>query len=60
MTENKDAYMAMLDKSDEELRQGKVVIKTMKELEAMAVEWAKTFFAEDKITVKACPGHYEA
>lgn len=59
MTENKDAYMAMLDKSDEELRQGKVVIKTMKELEAMAAEWAKTFFAEDKITVKACGGHYE-
>ena len=30
--------MAMLDKSDEELRQGKVVIKTMDELEAMATE----------------------
>ena len=51
--------MAMLDKSDEELRQGKVVTKTMDELEAMAGEWAKTFFAEDKITVKACGGHYE-
>ena len=25
----------------------------------MAAEWAKTFFAEDKITVKACGGHYE-
>ena len=51
--------MAMLDKNDEELRQGKVVIKTMKELEALAAEWAKTFFTEDKITVKACGGHYE-
>ena len=30
--------MAMLDKSDEELHQEKVVIKTMKELEAMAAE----------------------
>lgn len=30
--------MAMLDKNDEELRQGKVVIKTMKELETMAAE----------------------
>ena len=59
MTENNASYMAMLDKSDEELRQEKVVIKTMKELEAMATEWAKTFFTEDKITVKACGGHYE-
>jgi len=30
--------MAMLDKSDKELRQGKVVIKTMKELETMVAE----------------------
>jgi len=51
--------MAMLDKSDKELRQGKVVIKTMKELETMVAEWAKTFFAEDKITVKVCGGHYK-
>ena len=28
-------YLAMLDKSDEELEAGKVVVKTMKELEAM-------------------------
>ena len=28
-------YLAMLDKSDEELKAGKVVIKTMEELEAM-------------------------
>ena len=59
MTENNTAYMAMLDKSDKELRQGKVVIKTMKELETMVAEWAKTFFAEDKITVKVCGGHYK-
>lgn len=31
-------YLKMLDKSDEELRQGKVVVKTMEELEAMAAE----------------------
>ncbi len=28
-------YLAMLDKSDEELKVGKVVVKTMEELEAM-------------------------
>ena len=28
-------YLAMLDKSDEELKAGKVVVKTMEELEAM-------------------------
>lgn len=28
-------YLAMLDKSDEELKNGKVVVKTMEELEAM-------------------------
>ena len=35
---NNAAYLAMLDKSDEQLRQGKVVVKTMDELEAMAAE----------------------
>ncbi len=35
---NNAAYLAMLDKSDEQLRQGKVVVKTMEELEAMAAE----------------------
>ncbi|MCM1282910.1 MAG: hypothetical protein NC180_00940 [Muribaculaceae bacterium] len=28
-------YLAMLDQSDEELKAGKVVVKTMEELEAM-------------------------
>ena len=28
-------YLAMLDKSDEELKAGKVIVKTMEELEAM-------------------------
>ena len=28
-------YLAMLDKSDKELRDGKVVVKTMEDLEAM-------------------------
>ena len=32
------AYSAMLEKSREQLREGKVVIKTMSELEAMAKE----------------------
>ena len=36
---NNAAYLAMLDKSEEELRQGKVIVKTMEELEAMAAEW---------------------
>ena len=31
-------YLAMLDKSDQQLREGKVIIKTMEELEAMAAE----------------------
>lgn len=35
---NNAAYLAMLDKSDEQLRQGKVVVKTMEELEAIAAE----------------------
>ena len=35
---NNAAYLQMLNKSDEELRQGKVVVKTMEELEAMAAE----------------------
>ena len=30
-------YLAMLDKSDEELKSGKVVVKTMEELEAMEI-----------------------
>ena len=32
------AYLAMLDESDRQLREGKVVVKTMEELEAMAEE----------------------
>lgn len=35
---NNAAYLEMLDKSDEQLREGKVVVKTMEELEAMAAE----------------------
>ena len=35
---NNAAYLKMLDKSNEELRQGKVVVKTIEELEAMAAE----------------------
>lgn len=31
-------YLAMLDKSDQQLREGKVIVKTMEELEAMAAE----------------------
>lgn len=31
----KAEYFAMLDKSDEDLKEGRVVIKTMEELEAM-------------------------
>ena len=31
-------YLAMLDRSDQQLKEGKVVIKTMEELEAMAAE----------------------
>ena len=31
-------YLAMLDESDRQLREGRVVIKTMEELEAMAEE----------------------
>lgn len=37
-TKNNAAYLAMLDKSDEQLRQGKVVVKTMEELEAIEAE----------------------
>lgn len=33
---NNAAYLKMIDKSDEELRQGKVVVKTMEELEGKA------------------------
>ncbi|WP_407428024.1 type II toxin-antitoxin system Phd/YefM family antitoxin [Treponema sp.] len=32
------AYLAMLDKSDRDLQEGRVVVKTMEELEAMAAE----------------------
>lgn len=31
-------YLAMLDRSDQQLREGKVIVKTMEELEAMAAE----------------------
>ncbi len=31
-------YLSMLDKSDEQFHQGKVIRKTMEELEAMAAE----------------------
>ena len=31
-------YLAKLDRADEQIRQGKVVVKTMEELEAMAEE----------------------
>ena len=34
---NNAAYTAKLDRADEQLRQGKVVYKTMEELEAMAL-----------------------
>ncbi len=33
-----DEYLAMLDKSREEIKQGKVVVKSLEELEAMADE----------------------
>ena len=32
-------YLAMLAESDRQLRDGKVVVKSMEELEAMAEEW---------------------
>ena len=35
---NNAAYLARLDLADEQIRQGKVVVKTMDELEAMAAE----------------------
>ena len=35
---NNMAYFAMLDESDRQLREGKVIVKTMEELEAMAAE----------------------
>ena len=35
---NNAEYLAMLERSREELREGKVVIKSMAELEAMAEE----------------------
>ena len=35
---NNAAYLARLDLADEQIRQGKVVVKTMEELEAMAAE----------------------
>ena len=35
---NNAAYLARLDLADEQIRQGKVVEKTMEELEAMATE----------------------
>lgn len=31
-------YLAMLDESDRQLREGRVVVKTMEELESMAAE----------------------
>ena len=35
---NNMAYLAKLDLADEQIRQGRVVVKTMEELEAMAAE----------------------
>ena len=35
---NNMAYLAMLDESDRQLKEGRVVVKTMEELEAMAAE----------------------
>ena len=35
---NNMAYRAKLDLADEQIRQGKVIVKTMEELEAMAAE----------------------
>lgn len=35
---NNAAYLARLDLTDEQIRQGKVVVKTMEELEVMAAE----------------------
>lgn len=35
---NNTAYLAMLDESDRQLKEGRVVVKTMEELEAMAAE----------------------
>lgn len=35
---NNMAYRAKLDLADEQIRQGRVVVKTMEELEAMAAE----------------------
>ena len=35
---NNMAYLAKLDLADEQIRQGKVIVKTMEELEAMAAE----------------------
>ena len=35
---NNIAYLAKLDLADEQIRQGKVIVKTMEELEAMAAE----------------------
>ena len=35
---NNASYLARLDLADEQIRQGKVVVKTMEELEAMAAE----------------------
>ena len=34
-------YIKMLDESDKQLASGKIVEKTMEELEAMAAEWAR-------------------
>ena len=34
---NNAAYLAKLDRADEQIRQGKVIYKTMEELEAMAL-----------------------
>ena len=41
---NNAAYLARLDLADEQIRQGRVVVKTMDELEAMAAKWAKLRF----------------
>ena len=35
---NNVSYLARLDLADEQIRQGKVVVKTIEELEAMAAE----------------------
>ena len=57
-------YLAMLAQSEEELKTGKVVVKTMEELEAME-NWNHDSnrlvyeLSGNQIIVKSCKGHYE-